>query len=119
MSKNKLNIIIILLLVVAAGVFIRGRTLQSSDVRLDVRHSVTDYAVWKAGYDSFEPMRGDIFYKAVFQSVQDPNDVTVIHDFHTLEAAQAFANSPALKEKMGKIGVIGAPQVWYVKIGAQ
>lgn len=119
MSKNIIYGITIILLVVGAGVFICGRTLQSSDVRLFVRHNVADYAVWKSGYDAFEPMRGDVFYQAVYQAVQDPNDVTVTHDFHTLEAAQAFANSPKLKETMGKIGVIGTPQVWYTKIGAQ
>lgn len=119
MSKNKTLGIIIILLVIGAGVFIRGRTLQTSDVRLIVRHNVTNYAVWKSGYDAFEPMRGDVFYQAVYQSAQDSNDVTVFHDFHTLEAAQAFANSPKLKESMGKIGVIGTPEIWYIKIGAK
>ena len=37
---------------------------------------------------------------AVYQSIDDPNDVTVVHDFETREAAQAFIASPELKAAM-------------------
>jgi|APGre2960657468_1045069.scaffolds.fasta_scaffold00758_1 hypothetical protein len=109
----------LIILIIIAFYFTRSPGLGSSDVRLYVRHNVADYAVWKKGYDAFAPMRGDVFYQAVFQSATDPKDVTVIHDFHSLEAAQAFANSPQLKEAMGKIGVVGAPQIWFTKLGAK
>jgi hypothetical protein len=45
--------------------------------------------------------------------VDDPNDVTVIHDFHSVDKAKAFAGSPDLKAAMEKSGVKGAPQIWY------
>ena len=51
---------------------------------------------------------------AVFQSVDDPNDVTVWHDFPTPRSAKDFASSSRLKEVMGKAGVKGAPQIWFV-----
>jgi hypothetical protein len=51
--------------------------------------------------------------QAVYQSVDNPNDVTVTHDFHSLEQAKAFAASPELKSAMEKSGVKGAPQIWY------
>ena len=35
--------------------------------------------------------------EAVYQAVDDPNDVTVTHEFATLEAAQAFAGSAELR----------------------
>jgi hypothetical protein len=42
---------------------------------------------------------------AVYQSVDDPNDLTVWHDFETLEAAQEFASSLRLREAMASAGV--------------
>ena len=49
---------------------------------------------------------------AVYQSVDDSNDVTVWHDSETLEAAQEFASSSRLGEAMANVGVAGEPQIW-------
>ncbi len=119
MTKTTPLLGLVIILMIGAFYFTRSPGLGASDVRLYVRHNVADYAVWKKGYDAFTPMRGDVFHQAVFQSASDPKDVTVIHDFHSMEAAQAFANSPQLKEAMGKIGVVGAPQIWFTKLGAK
>ena len=51
---------------------------------------------------------------AVFQSVDDPNDVTVWHDFDSADAARSFASSSELREAMQRAGVRGEPQVWFV-----
>jgi len=56
---------------------------------------------------------------AVYQSVDDPNDVTVWHDFETLEAAQEFASSPRLREAMAGAGVAGEPQIWFTTEASQ
>ena len=48
-------------------------------------------------------------HESVYQSIDNPNDVTVIHDFHSAEQARAFAASPELKAVMEKSGVKGAP----------
>jgi len=63
-------------------------------VRLFVRHNVNDYAAWRKGYDAFEPARIKLGAQghAVYREVDDGNDVTVWHDFNSLEAAKAFAN---------------------------
>jgi hypothetical protein len=50
---------------------------------------------------------------AVYRSTGDPNDVTVLHDFETQEAAQSFASSSMLWEAMQRAGVQGAPQIWF------
>ena len=95
-------------------------TSYAGDVRMFVRHEVTDYAAWKKAFDTFAPVqkKGGVFYKAVYRSADDPNDVTVIHDFHSLEKAKAFAADPGLKAAMEKGGVKGAPQVWFTnKVG--
>lgn len=94
---------------------------QAADVRVFVRHEVADYGTWKKAYDGFATMQKKmgVIYKAVYQSVDDPNDVTVIHDFHSLDKAKAFAASPDLKAAMERSGVKGAPQIWYTTRGSK
>ena len=88
----------------------------SRNVRVFVRHDVVDFEVWKKGYDDFaaEQKKGDVFFQKVFQSISNPNNVTVIHDFHSLERAEAFFNSDALKSTMKRIGSLGEPEIWFV-----
>ncbi len=54
---------------------------------------------------------------AVYQAADNPNDVTVWHDFASLEAAQAFANADRLKEVMQDAGVAGPPDIWFTSEG--
>jgi len=102
----------ILLSVVLSAFFWSGSV--SADVRLFVRHQVDDFSVWVKGYDAYseEQKRAGIFHKAVYQSLDDPNDVTVIHDFHDANKAKDFVSSPKLKDQMTKLGVKGQPEIW-------
>lgn len=86
-------------------------------VRLFVRHTVADYVTWRRGYDAFDSQRKPLGVTAggVFQAVDNPNDVTVFHDFATVEKAKAFVSSAALKDAMRAAGVQGAPTVWIAK----
>lgn len=85
-------------------------------ISLFVRHPVADYATWRKHYDDFdeERRRMGVTGHAVYQAVDDPNDVTVWHEFATREAAEAFAGSPRLREVMQQAGVAGTPDVWFV-----
>ena len=91
----------------------------AEDARMFVRHEVADYAIWKKGYNAYAPQqkKGGVFFQAVYQATDNPNDVTVIHDFHSVEMAKAFAASPDLKATMERIGVKGAPQIWITTKG--
>lgn len=82
---------------------------------LFVRHQVSDYAKWRAVYDEFAPTRAKLGVQAasVYQAADDPQDLTVTHDFATLGAAQAFSGSSELREAMHAAGVQGAPTVWF------
>jgi hypothetical protein len=86
---------------------------RAAKVRMFVRHEVPDYAAWKKSYNSFAATQKGhgVIHQAVYQSADDPDDVTVIHDFHTLDEAKAFAALPELKAAMEKSGVRGAPQI--------
>jgi heme-degrading monooxygenase HmoA len=85
-------------------------------VRLFIRHNVEDYHAWRKGYDEFDQQRQPmgVTGNGVFQSIEDPNDVTVCHDFNTAEAARAFVSSDELKNAMQHAGVQGEPQMWLV-----
>jgi len=82
-----------------------------------VRHNVADFANWKKGYDAFATERKGmgVTGHAVFQAADNPNDVTVWHDFETLDAARKFVDSPRLKEVMKDAGVTSEPTIWFAK----
>ena len=82
---------------------------------LFVRHSVADYPAWRKVYASVAPLQNaaGVTAEAVYRSADDPNDVTVTHEFTSLEAAKAFAGSEDLKAAMQRAGVVGAPTIWF------
>lgn len=84
-------------------------------VRMFVRHMVKDYAQWRKAYDDFDGERDGmgVIGDAVFQAVDNPNDVTAWHDFETMDQAQSFAGSGRLKEVMEGAGVASAPDIWF------
>jgi hypothetical protein len=82
--------------------------------RLFVRHRVNNYAQWRKVYDDFEETRTKMGEVGdwVFQLATDPSDVTVIHDFDSVEKAEAFMGSSELRTAMGNAGVAGKPDIW-------
>lgn len=82
---------------------------------LFVRHTVTDFGKWKQVYDDLGPTqkRMGVTAEAVYRASDNPNDVTVTHEFASVEAAQAFAGSTELKTAMQNAGVAGAPTIWF------
>jgi hypothetical protein len=78
-----------LLIACLMGIAVLGAAgvARAEDVRMFVRHEVSDYGAWRKVFDAFAPMqkKQGVVYKAVYQSTDDPNDVTVIHDFHSLD----------------------------------
>lgn len=86
-------------------------------IRMYIRHSVDKYRAWRKAYDAFDAERRKmgVMDEAVYQSLDDPNDVTVIHDFKTRKQAESFAASKRLKEVMKDAGVRGRPKIWFAK----
>jgi quinol monooxygenase YgiN len=106
------NLVIAGLMTVAA--MSAAGTALADGARLFAHHEVADYGVWRKAFDAFAPTQKKlgIVGTSVYQSADNPNDVTVIHDFKSVEKAKAFAASPELKAAMEKAGVKGALQVW-------
>ena len=80
-----------------------------------VRHRVRDFGTWKAAYDAFDDERKTmgVTGHGVYQAEDDPNEVTVYHDFETMGAAKEFMGSARLREVMESAGVTGEPNVWF------
>ena len=100
--------------VLAIGLAATACPTNAADVRMFVRHEVTDYAAWRKVYNDFDATRRKlgVIAQAVYRSVDNPNDVTVTHDFKSADKAKTFAASSELKSAMEKAGVKGAPQIW-------
>jgi hypothetical protein len=87
-------------------------------IRMFVRHEVADFDKWLKAYHDFEGERGGfgVVGDAVCCSVENGNDVTVTHDFESLDEAKAFMGSPRLKEVMTAAGVTGEPTIWFTNL---
>jgi len=73
--------------VLALGFAATARPANATDVRMYVRHEVTDYAAWRKVYDAFDATRRKLGMtaQAVYRSVDNPSDVTVTHDFRSAD----------------------------------
>lgn len=80
---------------------------------LIVRHRVNDYGAWRSVYDSVDGLRQQhgCTDAEVLVDPADKQDVFVLHRFPTVEQAEAFAGSDALREAMSRAGVAGAPRI--------
>ena len=81
--------------------------------RMFARHQVEDFDQWKKVYDDFDRASMGVRDDAVFQAAEDPNDVTVWHDFDDLESARSLAESDELRDAMKEAGVVGEPTIWF------
>lgn len=82
---------------------------------LFVRHDVADFATWKKAYDDFNAERATLGVTGhgVYQTEDNPNNVTIYHHFESMDVAKAFVGNPRLREVMAAAGVQGEPTVWF------
>jgi len=86
-------------------------------VHVLVRHKVADFTRWKELFDSHLSARkqaGELDFH-LFQSVNDPREITLLLDWDSVEHARQFMGSDDLKTKMQQAGVMGAPDVQYLE----
>jgi len=81
------------------------------------RARVQDFSEWKTGYDAHEPSRAaaGLREKHLLQETDDPNAVMLIFEAEDLKRAEEFSNSDDLREAMQKSGVVGQPDVYFLK----
>ncbi len=76
-----------------------------------LQHPVADYDTWKAVYDEAHPGTFGALFARVNRSVDDPNLVTVVAGFESVEAAKRMIDNPDLKASMDRAGVTAAPRI--------
>jgi len=84
--------------------------------KLLVHHKVQDYNAWRKVFDelTFNRTRFGSTGQQVYRSPSDPNELTVITDWHDISQARAYAQSNDLKEGMKNAGVISQPDVMFL-----
>ena len=84
--------------------------------KLFVHHKVQDYPAWRKVFDDLTAMRTQFGStgQQVFRSPSDPNEITILTDWRTLDQAKAYATSPELKEGMKNAGVTSQPDVMFL-----
>lgn len=81
-----------------------------------VQHKVKDFAEWKKVYDSVYDLRvanGELSDQ-IYRDAKDPNSLTVLFKWDSLENAKNYANSTELKAAMEKAGVDGPPNIYFL-----
>ena len=83
---------------------------------LVMQHSVRDYDDWKPVFDSGEAVRTKhrCTGHEIYRGQDDANAITVMLEFPSREAGDAFLSDPSLKEKTAEAGVVSAPQVMWM-----
>jgi heme-degrading monooxygenase HmoA len=87
-------------------------------VYLRIRHRVENYARWRERYDTHAPARqaaGATGEAHVMRDVEDPDDITIILGWSSLEEARAFTQSVSLDNAMRQAGVIGSPEIEFLR----
>lgn len=83
---------------------------------LFARGSVNDYATFRSVFDGAEEMRqaAGALSHAVYQSVDEPNEIIVRVEFPTADAAKAFSTSQGLRDAMQRAGLKEPPRLLIV-----
>ena len=81
-----------------------------------VQVTVEDYGTFRKAFDGADEMRRSAGStgNTVYQSVDNPNNLTIRAEFPTADEAKAFASSEGLREAMKRAGVQGPPTIWFV-----
>jgi heme-degrading monooxygenase HmoA len=80
------------------------------------RATVEDYGTFRKTFDGAEEMRkaAGAIGSAVYQSVDDPNEIVVQVEFPTADAAKAFSTSQGLRDAMQRGGLKEPPRLLIV-----
>lgn len=87
-------------------------------IYLYVRHAVEDYIKWRRHFDADLSRRkegGATGIEYVYRDVEDQNIVTVIMEWEGMEKARMFLADPVLGDVMKDSGVMGEPEVHFLK----
>ena len=95
----------------------REETKKNQMIKMYVRHTVADFAKWKAVYDEHDATRKKFGAKKseVFTNSQNPNGILVVLEWGSKEQATNFLEKSDIKEIMKQGGVMGPPEISYAE----
>lgn len=81
-----------------------------------MRVKVRNFFEWKKTYDSqlMKRIEAGLIEKYIFRDSDDTNAITVLYRTKDPARARAFAESPELRERMEKGGVVGRPEIHFL-----
>jgi quinol monooxygenase YgiN len=84
---------------------------------LVIQHKVRDFDAWKPVFDEQEPVRRThgCSGQFVLRDSDEPSDLTVLLQFPSRQAAEAFLAEPSMEQALQKGGVESAPRLTWVK----
>lgn len=81
------------------------------------KSSVEDFDTWRSNFhdnDSYRTEHGQQGYQT-FQSVDDPNEVTVLFEWDTEENARDLFESEEMRQRLADAGVKGQPEMTFLE----
>jgi len=81
------------------------------------RNKVADFEKWKAVFDSHTQAHREagLILQHLWQNIDDPNDVFFLFEVEDISKAKAFITSPAAPDAKEKSGIIGEPEIYFLK----
>lgn len=85
---------------------------------LIIKHKVANFAKWKPEYEGHDSVRRayGLTNYVLGRGTTDPNMVVVILKMDDVNKAKELTDSPGMKERMQKAGVIGKPSFEYLDV---
>lgn len=89
-------------------------------VQLFSKHTVRDFDKWSEVFngDFYRGMMdaGGVTGRAIYRSIDKPQEVTVVQTFESIDAAKAYLKMSGMNDRMAAAGVVGTPMVWLAEL---
>lgn len=81
-----------------------------------ITHGVADFDKWQAAFNEVRAMRDEAGEKSaqVFRDAGEPNTITALFEWDSLDNAREYVGSARLKTAMQAAGVTSAPQITFL-----
>ena len=82
-----------------------------------VRHRVSDYKVWRVGFDAHlaDRQKAGLTDLHIYPALDDPNDVVMFFTVLDVDRAREYAESASLKQDMSRFGVVSEPEAVFLR----
>jgi hypothetical protein len=81
-----------------------------------VRHRVSDFKVWRVGFDAHlaDRQKAGLTDLHVYPALDDPNEVVMFFTVLDVDRAREYAKSETLRQQMDRFGVLGEMEAVFL-----